>query len=460
MIGALLQRGRSLATAERQLFHVVVIPVSELQRGRSLATAERRGRRRRRGRRAGFNGAAVLRLRKGLAMTLPGYTVLVLQRGRSLATAERIAGSAMAMATPCFNGAAVLRLRKAHVAAHQSRGARGFNGAAVLRLRKVSGAGKNHDAILALQRGRSLATAESAESPMSCPSVVVLQRGRSLATAESAAREAEPLRLLDASTGPQSCDCGKQRIANEHRRLVLSLQRGRSLATAESQPGVLVHAAQERASTGPQSCDCGKRRRRDRHAVDEHASTGPQSCDCGKETRRGEKRFPVLLQRGRSLATAESRTIRAPSGACAGFNGAAVLRLRKGSPRPCRSPSWPCFNGAAVLRLRKGRAWSPGPSRVARFNGAAVLRLRKVVQQVGRASATLASTGPQSCDCGKRKPDISDTRLRRLQRGRSLATAERRIALAWCSRCWSFNGAAVLRLRKALWRSGMSLRPS
>src|ERR1700676_5240213 len=82
--------------------------------------------------------------------------------------------------------------------------------------------------------------------------------------------------------GPQSCDCGKH-DAKE------------------------LDYGNDYASMGPQSCDCGKQKRRGAFDQGEAASMGPQSCDCGKSPRGGSD--------GR---------------AAYGFNGAAVLRLRKG----------------------------------------------------------------------------------------------------------------------------------
>ena len=59
------------------------------------------------------------------------------------------------------------------------------------------------------------------------------------------------------------------------------------------------------------------------------------------------------------------------------FNGAAVMRLRKGCSSRSVSHQGECFNGAAVMRLRKARSQIGIGSEWCGFNGAAVMRLRK-----------------------------------------------------------------------------------
>jgi len=136
------------------------------------------------------------------------------------------------------------------------------------------------------------------------------------------------------------------------------------------------------------------------------ASTGPQSFDCGIDCR-ASLRFPRPRR----------------------FNGAAVFRLRNYSGDGHRD------------RLRQRNVASTGPqsfdcgiprvnpsgkSALAGFNGAAVFRLRNLASHHG--------TGPV---------------LRRLQRGRSLSTAEFQHSAAPPKQSHGFNGAAVFRLRNS-----------
>ncbi len=206
-----------------------------------------------------------------------------------------------------------------------------------------------------------------------------------------------------------------------------------------------------KASTGPQSCDCGKGRgpddtrhprrgfngaavlrlRKDpapRAARLRHveASTGPQSCDCGKSpppTAHASRR--IVLQRGRSLATAESSPAAVDKVVLRLLQRGRSLATAESIRRRTRRARWSCFNGAAVLRLRKGScARSAWPRRRA-STGPQSCDCGKGSARRGRERSARASTGPQSCDCGKLWTAlIPGGKPMPLQRGRSLATAE------------------------------------
>ena len=225
--------------------------------------------------------------------------------------------------------------------------------------------------------------------------------------------------------GPQSCDCGNYRCDSHS-------------ASVNSFNGAAVFRLRKPNLHGPS----------DPYPI---ASMGPQSFDCGNGIR--QNRCVVR---------------RSP-----GFNGAAVFRLRKlhGMAHDrirCDALQWgrslstaetahldgvavqtsACFNGAAVFRLRKLQMASTRCTVwIASFNGAAVLRLRKPATNGCTVPRESASMGPQSCDCGN--PVARDIGLNpaALQWGRSLATAET-MRPREPLRPLSFNGAAVLRLRK------------
>ncbi len=105
----------------------------------------------------GFNGAAVVRLRRGRKSHAPDHRASRLQRSRSRETAERkMRSGKLRREAHCFNGAAVVRLR-----------------------REVS-------------------------LPGLPPMAALLQRSRSRETAESCLERSESSRGLVASTEPQS----------------------------------------------------------------------------------------------------------------------------------------------------------------------------------------------------------------------------------------------------------------
>ena len=169
------------------------------------------------------------------------------------------------------------------------------------------------------------------------------------------------------------------------------------------------------------------------------ASMGPQSSDCGNHRASHGTRCADMtkLQWGRSRQTAET--------------------LRPASQRQPRA-AYECFNGAAVVRLRKRgfRACGLDRNRQQASMGPQSVRLRKPKSRIRRACRTVAarlqwgrsrqtaetrpgavehvlkarmpaSMGPQSSDCGNVN--------------RAKFPADRR---SW----QSFNGAAVVRLRK------------
>ena len=87
----------------------------------------------------------------------------------------------------------------------------------------------------------------------------------------------------------------------------------------------------------------------------------------------------MLLQRGRTRESAEGGANRGRRGALQnGFNGAALVRVRKG-PRPGQrhAPARSCFNGAALVRVRKVAGCLPCCCWFQGFNGAALVRVRK-----------------------------------------------------------------------------------
>ncbi len=186
------------------------------------------------------------------------------------------------------------------------------------------------------------------------------------------------------------------------------------------------------------------------------ASMGPFSCENGKETADGHDR----------------RIARS-------FNGAVLLRERKGGLKTGTPARLPGFNGAVLLRERKGRlrchsghlgghasmgpfSCENGKQRVADvpvrddlasmgpfscengkpscksglpscrrcFNGAVLLRERK--ESAGRRASARsdASMGPFSCENGKGElPSLSAWGNEQLQWGRSLARTERKSML-------------------------------
>ena len=84
------------------------------------------------------------------------------------------------------------------------------------------------------------------------------------------------------------------------------------------------------------------------------------------------------LQRGRSCEAAEGygqpSALVPPVG---GFNEAAAVRLRKAQDRPMDASASSCFNEAAAVRLRKAVESGDPVAIYAGFNEAAAVRLRK-----------------------------------------------------------------------------------
>src|SRR4051794_33625551 len=110
-----------------------------------------------------------------------------------------------------------------------------------------------------------------------------------------------------------------------------------------------------------------------------HASMGPRWLDRGKNpAKRAAKSSPDS------------------------FNGAAVVRPRKGGRVSGRQQAEEArFNGAAVVRPRKDPKRRTPNQMTIGFNGAAVVRPRKVRERVRIAEPHLASMGPQWLDRGK-----------------------------------------------------------
>jgi len=160
------------------------------------------------------------------------------------------------------------------------------------------------------------------------------------------------------------------------------------------------------------------------------------------------------LQWGRTRSSAEMPEQWGPTKAApSGFNGAALVRVRKSS-RPA-SPHHPRpggFNGAALVRVRKS-AWvrSSAPAVAKRFNGAALVRVRKFAVRI-RITWPLedASMGPHSFECRNQACRAQECPKRvALQWGRTRSSAEicfgQMQALLLDHR---FNGAALVRVRK------------
>src|SRR5258707_265772 len=155
---------------------------------------------------------------------------------------------------------------------------------------------------------------------------------------------------------------------------------------------------------------------------------GPRSWDRGEMSAIPPARpAGSALQWGRGLGTAESADRRLRHDRqLPGFNGAAVLGPRR-EPHPETPVAHPRrFNGAAVLGPRRVslRMWAGAPYRRLQWGrglGTAESELRRDVA----AHDIDASMGPRSWDRG--------------ETGCSTAAA---------SRCWCFNGAAVLGPRR------------
>ena len=183
------------------------------------------------------------------------------------------------------------------------------------------------------------------------------------------------------------------------------------------------------------------------------ASTGPHSWECGEDAQRTRPRCAAWL----------------------GFNGAALVGVRRGRARPrtqriarhaSTGPhSWECgeVHGVVVLHvavaaLQRGRTRGSAESRLDSSNA---------------ARPRAASTGPHSWECGEVKVRKADATAEGLQRGRTRGSAERRSAgwlvamispastgpHSWeCGEGWnacasrppapSFNGAALVGVRR------------
>ena len=135
----LLQRGRAFEGAESATSAGVLASASRLQRGRAFEGAERIGLA------AGecnhrrcFNGAALLRARRGIGWPLLGRW------------------------PSCFNGAALLRARRARGVLSIRIQNSGFNGAALLRARRAPPCPSIKSSPMPLQRGRAFEGAERA----------------------------------------------------------------------------------------------------------------------------------------------------------------------------------------------------------------------------------------------------------------------------------------------------------
>ncbi len=211
-----------------------------------------------------------------------------------------------------------------------------------------------------------------------------------------------------ASMGPRSCDRGKAPTLFDGEE-PFWLQWGRGHATAERRTKVARIASRRLASMGPRSCDRGKHKRVARPVFLPSSFNGAAVMRPRKGFQARFQNSPCrTLQWGRGHATAErSSPTRAGHRGCKGFNGAAVMRPRKVFPRILSLVVLSCFNGAAVMRPRKG----------------------------GSQNGAQTSRSP-------------------LQWGRGHATAESQRLLAFAFWLGSFNGAAVMRPRKGICEQG------
>ena len=133
----------------------------------------------------------------------------------------------------------------------------GFNGAAVFRLRKVPWGEYHGGALVRLQWGRSLSTAErKPAAPFFDPQGGF--NGAAVFRLRKALEDSVVRCDERASMGPQSFDCGKDSMPFPSRANTVSLQWGRSLSTAERANGAAPQQTVQHASMGPQSFDCGK----------------------------------------------------------------------------------------------------------------------------------------------------------------------------------------------------------
>ena len=357
-----------------------------------------------------------MRVRRATETRSGPTAATLLQRGRTLASAERAR-------------------RKAVEAARMA----GFNGAALLRVRR----GLEHVRTLEVQ--------------------LPLQRGRTLASAESVALGSAGLGAVEASTGPHSCECGESGAGCQTGVGSPQLQRGRTLASAERNTfspafshwlgfngAALLRVRRARFSTRmPKLNSTLQRGRTLASAESEEAFHGFGFCGVcfnGAALLRVRRecfllklhRISARLQRGRTLASAERRVTRSSLRLPRRFNGAALLRVRRGPGtgcRPCRAGALSCFNGAALLRVRRAAA-------------------KQDVEDLLLG----ASTGPHSCECGEALNVLSLIHRWTLQRGRTLASAERRRSGARApAHRRRFNGAALLRVRREGLGWGMPL---
>jgi len=179
---------------------------------------------------------------------------------------------------------------------------------------------------------------------------------------------------------------------------------GRTRSSAEIRQQADPLRASPGASMGPHSFECGNSPRDHGPVSRNVASMGPHSFECGNVTGSAVPWWGRWLQWGRTRSSAEMRS--APmcgSGCASSFNGAALVRVRK-SVRCCRGR-------CRMKRLQWGRTRS-----------SAEIEER----QPGAGRHVLASMGPHSFECGN----------------------------SWSgwnggSGIWSFNGAALVRVRKS-----------
>ena len=181
------------------------------------------------------------------------------------------------------------------------------------------------------------------------------------------------------------------------------LQRGRTPESAERSYFLIFNVRLAIASTGPHSGECGEDSAEAHWRRFRVASTGPHSGECGElVVTILDAARTLLLQRGRTPESAESRAARAPGSGHRRFNGAALRRVRRGWSGPRHRGPRPRFNGAALRRVRRASATRSTSIRSTGFNGAALRRVRRAARHGrGRHAQERASTGPHSGECGE-----------------------------------------------------------
>ena len=188
------------------------------------------------------------------------------------------------------------------------------------------------------------------------------------------------LKVRTASMEPHSYECGNCPCAPRTQGCFCRLQWSRTLTSAEIRP---VHGNGPQvfpASMEPHSYECGNEEIEGDDDGGMSGFNGAALLRVRKYNQKWQDKTAYeLLQWSRTLTSAEMHRVLVRRGRkYHGFNGAALLRVRKSvRSRLSASRTLPCFNGAALLRVRKSRAPEKDSAEILGFNGAALLRVRK-----------------------------------------------------------------------------------